>query len=846
MIRFGILKATLFYSFLLTTSILCAQWQVNESPRALDIIDMHVDASGNAYGVSYAKGVYLLSVSDNEWSLVNEISLITDIAGNSQFLFAIQQQIDGGFRVLRSSDNGVSWSEVFNQSGVVLTFYDLYSFGNTTFFSSSEGFYVSNNNGTNWVEIIGDQIFDFKESNNTLYGAGVNGLYEWDGTEWVLLLAEPNLRRLDINDDVFYGATPLKVIRGVRSGMIWNSEDFSNLTNTTEIRRLNNDWFFAKEDSIFITTTDTLTIFNENIGNTGFNHLNIFNGALIAATTSGPYLTNGQTGDWTYVDSGLPNTEINQVFSHNNNLYAATANGVFVSEDQGVTWIPFAVALPGRRILAPPTDGIECFEITTFNGQLALGNWKGVYFYDEVENRWVETIDRNGAVASLLANNGFLFFTDNFDGVYRFNGVITEEVSNGLGGSPALNDLIATDTAIFVATGDGGIFYSQDNGSNWALIPGTDVYRNMVKGDDSRLLLGATNSISTLEQGNINEVFSDNQAEFRVFSLDSIYVAGTQEGNIFISDDFQMWYDFNEGLDNSSAIASFAQIGTEIYVSTSSDGIFSRSIDDFMIKTIPDLSISYTDLTSIRLDWSGLPNIEYGINRIDTSANTSVNIEEIGTSTIDSFLDTNVTIGTNYLYFLSAKSQDEFILNDSVVVQLPEQIVVEDAQEVTDAEFRISWETDPKYVSFTVFVSDNMTFTDFLANYDSLIVNDTTVLITGLRENTSYSIQVEGNTALGRSGRVSRLNYAQTDFTLSVEDNLFLTIHPNPSHNKIRISGLSNGPHTIRILNTSGKVLYSQLVWVANKTVSIQHNLPSGLYFLDIPNVKSKKKLLIK
>ncbi|OFY50701.1 MAG: hypothetical protein A2W85_01475, partial [Bacteroidetes bacterium GWF2_41_31] len=229
----------------------------------------------------------------------------------------------GGVR--KSTDSGVTWTLANTGLTTVSArnVYNMESFGDTLFIGTAAGVYRSINNGTNWAVattgIGATRISGLVKIGNTLYAANYyNGVFKSTdkGASWVAVnngLPELTMRSLYADSTNLYAGTSTSgVYKSIDGGANWVSND--NGMNDNAV-------------ACFLKSGDRL-----------------FSGSLI-----GVYKTTDEGDNWTDANIGLAgystgsrnDFEFSDFVNHGTYLFTSSREGkVFRSADNGVTWQP--------------------------------------------------------------------------------------------------------------------------------------------------------------------------------------------------------------------------------------------------------------------------------------------------------------------------------------------------------------------------------------------------------------------------------------------------------------------------------------------------------------------------
>jgi photosystem II stability/assembly factor-like uncharacterized protein len=155
-------------------------------------------------------------------------------------------------------------------------------------------------------------------------------------------------------------------------------------------------------------------------------------------------------------------------------IYVGAGNGVFKSTDSGATWIAqnnFSVpGTPNVRSLAiDPTTPLTIYAGTSSHGVFKSTNGGGVW--TAMNNGMGGSSPTNVNVVVIdPANPATLYTGHNFGGINKStNGAASwTPLTNDLPQNLTINTMVATSSAVYVATSNNGLLKSTNGGANWA------------------------------------------------------------------------------------------------------------------------------------------------------------------------------------------------------------------------------------------------------------------------------------------------------------------------------------------------------------------------------------------
>ena len=175
---------------------------------------------------------------------------------------------------------------------------------------------------------------------------------------------------------------------------------------------------------------------------------------------------------WTKMTNGLPTNTAYTIASIGSKLYIYAGNKLFSSSDNGGSWIPIGTGLP---------DSSWISGIAGINNNLAAATeGSGVFTSTDFGVTWLKSVN-NGldagaqSVHSILMTSKFLFIgAGNDASIYKSSdfGISWVSVSNGFPVTteeyfPRIYTLVGNDAILYACPFASGIYFSNNDGSNW-------------------------------------------------------------------------------------------------------------------------------------------------------------------------------------------------------------------------------------------------------------------------------------------------------------------------------------------------------------------------------------------
>ncbi len=445
--------------------------------------------------------------------------------------------------IFTSVDNGATWNEnnLYIQPPLV---YSIIKAGENYFASTSRGIYKLNNQ--QW-EIINSNIIARKlfYDGSKIWAASESGVYysSDEGTTWTNSLSFQNF---DIALTVFkhegvllVGTQSTGIFRSTDDGVTWSKADggIDSTATVYDFAYLGgwiyasvNGWAYRSDDNGDIWSSSGYGLRDGSI--TDFyvptNGYNIY-----AATDDGVYWNTQPSQEWQKVgDRDFVYNRINSISSENGTLYFAGEAGVF-----SMTNAPFGYwegkGMPNTSVERLCKKGDKLFAVTQLSSlQYTIDNG----------NSWTTGADR-----------------------------IFESLPNSL-----LNDIVSTDTSIFVASASGLLRLNQSDNHWMTYLYGTNVLSVAISGNtvyagtqDDGVLVSHNGFQSNaplnngLPTGTVNRIFVLNNYLYASIINIGLYRLGINDTT---------WNASNSGMGNLTVTDLYEKDGT-IFASTLS-GLF--------------------------------------------------------------------------------------------------------------------------------------------------------------------------------------------------------------------------------------------------------------------------------
>jgi photosystem II stability/assembly factor-like uncharacterized protein len=218
---------------------------------------------------------------------------------------------------------------------------------------------------------------------------------------------------------------------------------------------------------------------DSNKNTTNINSFAVMGADIYVTTGQGVILSSDNLKNWSFVNNGLPDdTNVESLAICGTDIFATTNEGVFLSSDNCANWIKLKhdlledndvrmLVISGTNIFAATESGVL---LSTDNGK----NWvvQNAPKYEPSNGVVVVRMLSIFSDVEFLAINGTNIFAAAFKGLFfsSDNGVNWAAINNGLPANDHVISLALSGTNIFAGTCKNGVYFSSDNGSNWTAV----------------------------------------------------------------------------------------------------------------------------------------------------------------------------------------------------------------------------------------------------------------------------------------------------------------------------------------------------------------------------------------
>ena len=561
-----------------------------------------------------AGGYYRSTNNGNDWQKYSTTKYTgvfnSDPSGNYLYIYS-------GTRIIRSSDDGISWDSlaimpkgfmVFDSQGKI---YYYYQDGTSAYFgfTSSDGGYtfspasITVPTGVTYVyyfaiNMKGDMFLVGTSAGSNYIYRSTNG-----GVNWVKLingiqLVSGYFTSLKIKQDgtLFVTSNTAGIFRSTDNGNSWAQTNYGLWdSNVTSFEIMGRDTLLAgtKTAGMFYSTDNGTTWVETSSAllNVSINYFAVTgSGEILAATPKGVYRTSDLGTSWNISTKGISSGTIDAItVDKNGDVYCAGEyQGIFRSTDRGENWVKVNDSLADN--------------LTSYLGFTASGAFYRIYnlmFFKSVDKgvSWKQIVYYGGNNCLISKDNTiYLFRTTNFDYSYsKDEGSTWQDVATPLPIVGSLNINPVTGS-YFIGVGYNqingkpSIGYSSDGGNTWTIRSnGIYLYPDVLsivfnsKGHIFILTNDSSKVYRSTDDGlNWVKVFTGSSIKFQSLLIDSndrIYGGGT--GILVSEDNGDSWRTMISGIPVKSMAMSDDGY---IYLGTNGNGVYRTTTSTVGVK----------------------------------------------------------------------------------------------------------------------------------------------------------------------------------------------------------------------------------------------------------------------
>ena len=377
-------------------------------------IKQYLAVGDTLFAATMSGRMYLSKDNGKNWRSFVDLVLSFAAIGNTIFV----GDYDG---LYSSTDFGLHWTKIKSSITSAPGFFSLSSYGNTLYALGGGGpynFVKTIDSGKTWsiAYYPGQRIFpvSFCLSGNNIFAGSTDGVYlsENDGTNWKT--ANTGLEKASVmaitlsGSNMFAGTVDNKgVFLSTNNGKSWKTvnKGLGNL-NVYELITGGKNIIAGTEDGVYISSdngsnwTPSFTTVNNTLG--WVNSMVVMGTKIFAGTDLGSiYVLSEDETSWTKISKSLEGFGISGLVVRGTDLYAGTYRGVYYSTNNGTDWLPDTVGISGLKVFCVAVKGNTMF----------AGTDSGVFISKKAGTEWKpvdNTSKLNTIVTKLVLNNNTL------------------------------------------------------------------------------------------------------------------------------------------------------------------------------------------------------------------------------------------------------------------------------------------------------------------------------------------------------------------------------------------------------------------------------------------------------
>ncbi|MCX6163477.1 MAG: tetratricopeptide repeat protein [Ignavibacteriae bacterium] len=600
-------------NFTLNTDICKSQWVQTNGPYGGDIQCLAISGSNLFAGIKNF-GVFLSTNNGTNWTAVNNGLTEKDakslhLSGNNLFV--------GSEEVFLSINNGECWTSVNNGlterivNAFVTSGNNIYAGASSSYRSENGGFFLSTNNGKNWISkgLTELTVFSLAINETQIFAGTNNGVFLSlnNGDNWSSIgLSEHYVSSLVINGTNIFAGTWGNggVFLSTNNGGTWTTVNngLTDLFVNCLIKNNNKLLAGTRFNGVFLSTNNggSWTAVSNGLTELCVNAIATSGTNIYAGTWwgGGVFLSTNNGGNWTAINSDLNTQFVSSLFLSGTNIFAVTENKrIFRSTNNGESWTIINNGLPNEKVKSLVVMGEQIFigtESVKENG--------GVFRSTDNGNSWISVNKELGVTSFVVigtnifagTNRGIFFSTNNGES-WNSRGLSNRHVQS----------LVTDGTNLFAGISgwddegesNRGVFLSTDNGISWILVnkelPITNMPFLFLSGNNLFAVTGGDGVFLSTNKGeNWNHIGFTNRHVFSITAIGSTFFVGTADGVFYSTNNGEKWLNFNQGFNFIPNVHSLLIVNNYIFAGTLDNSVWRRELKEILSDNTVEDSIT--------------------------------------------------------------------------------------------------------------------------------------------------------------------------------------------------------------------------------------------------------------
>ncbi len=571
-------------------------WEQTNGPYGALIKTTFIADENQIFAGDWEGNIFISIDNGLSWDKINiglfdEFHFYETIVSNS----AGQLFASGTIGIIKSTDNGQNWMKT-NMSEWI---YQIVVNSSNHIIASTNGVYISQNNGDSWEQILEDiNIIDIAIDLNDNIFAGSYAMFKRssdNGKTWQDLdlgISSFSINQIAVNSkgDIFvgvhnYNTTSYDVYVSKDEGTNWSSVYTNHNQRSVRFISINYEddvyvRFWGKEGDLIKSEDDgeswiDITPAVKLLSKFSFNS----QGHIYSGSRNGVEISKDGGFLWETQNIGMHGLSIVALASDDHDhVFAGSENsGCFVSRNYGDSW---------ERIHEIPSTGIPSIVINQSGEIFIATNENGIYHSKDTGSTWDNLSDglNETEILSMLVSTDNFIYVGTYHGVYRWSSDNSQWINIGLEDYIIEALSVNSQGFIYAGTYENGLFKSSDLGVNWQNIFNQYYVSDISINSDDDIFVNSfwASLYRSTDDGNTWQLITVGLETFSVYSLDiyqNILYAGAI-GGLYYSDNYgELWQLIDStGLETNRVYSTSMLSDSVIFAGTEGSSVYKRKI----------------------------------------------------------------------------------------------------------------------------------------------------------------------------------------------------------------------------------------------------------------------------